>query len=57
MGEARDARPTPSRVVRMARVSVSAAMIFILPLQAGQTVTSNWKRNRSRPCVLQVGEG
>ena len=39
MGGARDARPTPSRVVRMARGSASAAMILILPPHAGHSVT------------------
>ena len=43
MGGAREARPTPSRLpvrragVRMARGSVSAAMIFILPPHAGHS--------------------
>ena len=48
MGGARDARLTPSRVVRMARGSVSAAMIFIVLPQAGDWVTSTRKTRARR---------
>ena len=47
MGEARDGSQTLSRKVRMARGSVSAARIFILPPRAG--IRSNPLRRRPLP--------
>ena len=47
-GGARDGRPTPARYPRTEAPSVRAAIIFIVPPQAGHTVTSIWNNVRGR---------
>ena len=47
IGGARDGKPTPARYLRTEAPSVRAAIIFIVPPQAGHTVTSIWNTRAS----------